>query len=90
MTDPSASSRDLPARGRWTRAQVEELGVTTDVATAASVLGIGRSTAYELIRRGEFPVRVLRIGTRMQVPVATLLEALGHTAADRQHDRSAS
>ena len=31
--------------------------------TAAAVLGIGRSTAYELTRRGEFPVPVLKVGS---------------------------
>ncbi len=57
----------------WTEERVRALGLHTDVATAASILGIGRSTAYELIRRGEFPVPVRRVGTRLRVPVAPLV-----------------
>lgn len=40
---------------------------TVSLAEAATVLGIHRSTAYELYRRGEFPVAVLRIETRLRV-----------------------
>jgi Helix-turn-helix domain len=42
--------------------------MTTDVATAGAILGIGRSKAYELAKSGEFPVTVLRIGRRYLVP----------------------
>jgi hypothetical protein len=48
-----------------------------DVERAARFLGIGRSLAYDLIRRGEFPVPVLRFGTRVKVPTKALLEAAG-------------
>ncbi|HAY87696.1 MAG TPA: DNA-binding protein [Micrococcus luteus] len=34
---------------------------------AAERLGIGRSLAYALVQRDEFPVRVLRLGTRRLV-----------------------
>lgn len=44
----------------WTVAEVRQLGVATDVETAGSVLGIGRTTAYALARSGDFPVPVLR------------------------------
>jgi hypothetical protein len=33
---------------------------SVDLLTAAAVLGLGRTKAYELARRGEFPVRILR------------------------------
>ncbi len=45
--------------------------------TAGSVLGVGRTLAHELARRGDFPVPVLRLGMRYVVPVAPLLELLG-------------
>jgi predicted DNA-binding transcriptional regulator AlpA len=45
--------------------------------TAASVLGIGRTKAYDLAKRGEFPVRVIRIGDSYRMPTAALLELLG-------------
>ena len=40
---------------------------TISLADAALVLGIHRSTASELYRRGEFPVPVLQIGHRCRV-----------------------
>jgi len=40
---------------------------TLSLADAALVLGIHRSTASELYRRGEFPLPVLLIGHRLRV-----------------------
>ena len=48
-----------------------------DVGPAARFLGIGHSLAYDLIRRGEFPVPVLKFGTRIKVPTKAVLEAAG-------------
>jgi hypothetical protein len=48
-----------------------------DVEKAARFLGIGKSLAYELIKRDEFPVPVLRFGTRIKVPTKALVEAAG-------------
>ena len=61
----------------WTLEAVRDLGLTTDVETAGSILGIGRSKAYALAKAGEFPVRVLRVGRSYVVPVPAILEALG-------------
>jgi hypothetical protein len=61
----------------WTPEAVRELGLTTDVATAGAILGIGRSKAYELARNGEFPVTILRVGRRYLVPTSVLLALLG-------------
>jgi excisionase family DNA binding protein len=52
------------------RARVEPL--LLDVREAASVLGIGRSTLYELIADGE--IEVVHIGRAARVPVAALHE----------------
>jgi excisionase family DNA binding protein len=40
---------------------------TLSLAEAAKVLGIHRSTAWDLYKRGEFPVPVLAIGHRLRV-----------------------
>jgi len=61
----------------WTVAEVRRLGVATDVETAGSVLGIGRTTAYALARADVFPVPVLRVGRRYVVAVEGLLAVLG-------------
>lgn len=51
--------------------------VTVDISTAARALGLGRSTAYELARRNEFPCRVLRVGSSYRVPTTELFRVLG-------------
>ena len=50
---------------------------TVTIEEAAMALGIGRSLAYDLTRRGEFPCRVLRLGRLLKVPVADLERLLG-------------
>lgn len=60
-----------------TRAELLALPVTVDVATAARALGLGRSTGYDLARRGTFPCRVLHVGCSYRVPTADLLRVLG-------------
>lgn len=40
---------------------------TFSLAEAAKVLGVHRSTAWDLYKRGEFPVPVLQIGHRLRV-----------------------
>ena len=56
---------------------LHSLPPTVDIEEAARLLGCGRSLAYELARRGEFPCRVLRLGRRYVVPSADLLRLLG-------------
>ena len=59
-------------------------GPTMSLTEAAAVLGIGRSTAYELARRGEWPTSLLRLGRQYRVPtaqLAALLESGGSGAA---------
>lgn len=50
---------------------------TISVPEAGAVLGLGRGTAYELARQGEFPVRVLKIGSRYRISRADLNRYLG-------------
>jgi hypothetical protein len=50
---------------------------TVDLMTAAAALGLGRTKAYELARRAQFPCRVIRIGEVYRVPTPGLLELLG-------------
>ncbi len=61
----------------WTEADVRALGVTTDLVTAGSVLGLSRNTAYGLNAEGRFPTRVLTLGSQYRVPVSDLLSLLG-------------
>jgi excisionase family DNA binding protein len=61
----------------WTKEAVHGLGLTTTVDTAASILGISRTKAYELAKTGTFPVRLVRVGRRYLVHVLALLDLLG-------------
>jgi predicted DNA-binding transcriptional regulator AlpA len=54
---------------------------TIDISTAAQVLGIGRSAAYELVRCGQWPTPVLRLGKLIRIPTRPLLELLGDQRA---------
>lgn len=62
---------------RWTVEDVRNLGLTTDLETAGSILGIGRSKSYEMARSGEFPIRLTRVGRCYRVPVLPILVYLG-------------
>lgn len=50
---------------------------TMSVPEAGAELGLGRNNSYELARQGEFPVRVLKIGSRYRVSRADLDRYLG-------------
>ncbi|MFP4511958.1 MAG: helix-turn-helix domain-containing protein [Acidimicrobiales bacterium] len=49
--------------------------LTITVEQAAQVLGIGRSTAYELVHSGD--LKCIRLRRRIVVPVAHLAKSLG-------------
>jgi hypothetical protein len=66
-----------PADSKWTASAIRDLGVRTNMPTACSILGISASSGYGLAARGQFPVNVLRVGNRMVVPVAGLLDLFG-------------
>lgn len=58
--------------------KLEEMPATLPLwPDAARTLGIGRSCAYELVRTGEFPIRVLRLGKKILVSRADLNRYLG-------------
>lgn len=61
----------------WSLEDIRALGAITDLLTAASVLRIGRTKAYQLARTNSFPVPVVRAGRRYLVAVTPLLHLLG-------------
>ena len=48
---------------------------TITVEQVAEVMGLSRSAAYDGVKRGQIPS--LRVGRRISIPVAKLLEILG-------------
>ena len=60
----------------WTLDNVKALGMTTDLETAATIPGIGRTLAFELAKTNQFPVRILRLGRRTRISVPELIAYL--------------
>jgi hypothetical protein len=74
---PTSTRRAKPQKLRtWTADEVRALGVVTDLVTAANVLGIGRTRAYELARHGKFPIPVIPAGAKYVVPTKPLIDLL--------------
>lgn len=63
-------------KAAWTPEAIKALGPTTNVKTGASIVGVGSRLAYEAIQRGEWPTRVLRLGTRILIPTHDLVVLL--------------
>ncbi len=59
-----------------TRDQLAALPPVLDVPTAAKVLGIGRSLAYQLVRQGQWPTTVLHVGKLIKIPTEPLVRLL--------------
>lgn len=75
--EPATDSAPAGRRRVWTADDVHALGMTTDLETAAEIIGIGRTLAYDLAKNDAFPVRLLRLGRRVVVPTADLTKLLG-------------
>ena len=68
----------MTVKATWTRQAIEALGVRTDVPTAGAILaGLCRDESYRAVKRGTFPVPVIKVGRRLVVPTAPILELLG-------------
>ncbi|MFE9401093.1 helix-turn-helix transcriptional regulator [Streptomyces sp. NPDC006530] len=65
---PSAFNIPAHIRATW--------GGTGSVEDASAAFGFSRAKGYDLVRRGEFPCRVLRIGRSTRVVTASLLRVL--------------
>ncbi|MBL7486514.1 helix-turn-helix domain-containing protein [Frankia sp. AgB1.9] len=61
----------------WSAAEIRGLGVVVGLVTAGEILRIGRSKSYDLARRDEFPVPVMRIAGRYRVRTSDLMRLLG-------------
>lgn len=49
---------------------------TVDVTAAARALGVSRAHAYDLAKRGELPVRTIKVGSRIRVITSSLVALL--------------
>lgn len=60
-----------------TQAELLNLPTAFPLDVANRALNLGRTTGYDLAKRGEYPVRVLRLGNAYRVARADLLRLLG-------------
>ncbi|MER6633696.1 DNA-binding protein [Streptomyces sp. NPDC000987] len=49
---------------------------TTDVATGGKAFGMGSTKAYQLARDGQFPCKVVKVGSSYRVVTADMLRVL--------------
>ncbi|MET7639339.1 helix-turn-helix domain-containing protein [Streptomyces sp. NPDC005438] len=50
--------------------------LTVSVAEASRVVGVGTSTAYEAIKRGDFPFQTIKVGGKVRVVTASIVRVL--------------
>lgn len=63
-------------KDRPTLAQIRSWPAAVSVPVAATAFGFGRSHAYDLVARGEFPARVIKAGGRYLVVTAEIVRQL--------------
>jgi excisionase family DNA binding protein len=59
------------------RHDLAALPAVLNVEQAAEVLDLSRTAAYELIRSGEWPTPVFRLGRLIRIPTAPVMRLLG-------------
>ena len=63
------------------RTELELLPPLVDLPTAARVLGIGRTLAYELVKADRWPTAVLRVGKLIRIPTAALVRLVDDSSS---------
>jgi predicted DNA-binding transcriptional regulator AlpA len=77
-----ANKRQMVDRRLPTLKEIRELWpATVDVPAAGVVFGLSRSHSYELVSRGKFPAKVIKVGSRYRVVTASIIDALSSEAA---------
>jgi helix-turn-helix protein len=72
-------------RQRPTIDDIRAWPATCDVPDAAGAVGVSRTTAYELVKTGDFPAKVIKVVGRYRVLTASLLAVLtGETEVGAQ------
>jgi len=67
-------------RNRPTLDDIRQWPATVNVDQAAQALGVSRAHAYETIRTGQFPARIVQVGSRIRVVTSTILALLEQQA----------
>lgn len=81
MTNPAellqAAKDQAEAAGHPAAQLLRDAGPTVAPAVVAEVYGVTKAHILNLIRRGEFPLPVIRLGNRVRIPTVELLRSLG-------------
>jgi hypothetical protein len=64
--------------------ELRGLPVLLSVPHAGRILGVGRTAAYQLVRRGDWPTPIVRVGAKIWVPRVPLLELVGVSTVEPQ------
>ena len=56
--------------------EVRTWGATVDVTQAGRAFGLSKSFSYDLLARGEFPARAIKVGGRWRVLTASIIRVL--------------
>jgi excisionase family DNA binding protein len=62
--------------------EIRRLPPALTVEQAAGLLRIGRSKAYDAVRTGDWPTRVVRVGRCIRIPTVEVLRLLGISLED--------
>src|SRR2546426_783404 len=81
MTSPA----DADSVKRPTLDEIREWPATVSVPKAGTAWGLGRSTSYDMARRGEFPAAVSKVGQRYKVVTASIIQALSARTTQSAH-----
>ncbi len=73
---PDTHSRLASELPHPTLADVQSWPATVDPGKAGTAFGISRSYAYELVKRGEFPAKVIAVGGKNRVLTSSILAQL--------------
>lgn len=77
MSTSSGTARRFRRRGDDPHEILRNAGLTMSVPDAGVLFGLGEAAARAMARRGEFPVKTLRVGRQWRVPTADVRRALG-------------
>lgn len=73
----TAQTKERTAERGMQLAELLALPVAFDLDTSNRALQLGRTKGFDLAKRGEYPIRILRVGRTYRVTRADLLRALG-------------
>lgn len=80
----TAESTEQPRERGMQIAELLALPVAVDLETANRALLLGRTKGFQLARKGEYPVPLMRVGKTYRVARAELLRALSITPGNSE------